>query len=681
MPLFRSLSRCTAALFLTAVCAAPAIAAPSHPLDPLSTAELAVLKKVIQNSKKFTPNAIFSWVQLKEPSKRAVLDFRYGQPFGRAADVIAIEPKKKSSFEAVVDLRAKKLISFKKLKSLQPFLSFSEFDKANAAIDADPRIKKALVKRGYVIPGKVSDTIYLDPYAPGEDEWLEKHPMRAMRILFADKSGGTNIYGPYLEGMMAIVNLDTGKVAHFVNENAPGNPHIKAPHDVFSPQIRGRQRQGLKPMTISMPKGASYTLQGNHVKWQGWDFRYSFNLREGLVLHQLGFRDKGKLRPILYRAAISEMLVPYSDPSTTWLWREFFDEGEYGLGLNSTDVRAGKELPNNAQTIGAMLPDEELAPSDYPNRIFIYERDGGPFVFHKQWTDGTRVYARGRELVIGFVATLGNYDYFYNWVLKQDGSFQFATDLEGLVLNKTVKGIQCEVCRDQSAGGPGETYEGSGDEKFGTLMDDHILAVNHQHWINLRLDFDVDGPTNAVKECNTKPLPYDRVYNPLGRAFTVTHSIFATEKDAERNANMETNRCWVVYNPAMKSKLGHPTGYLIEPVTNTTTSIPRNRFGEEVGFTGKHFWTTVNKPNEMYAAGRFPNQAPPGYKDTLPNYAGKESVYKKDLVVWYSLGYTHITKPEDYPIMPSGHVEVDFKPKGFFTRSPALDLLTLEKGE
>jgi primary-amine oxidase len=56
-----------------------------------------------------------------------------------------------------------------------------------------------------------------------------------------------------------------------------------------------------------------------------------------LVLHQIAFDDQGKLRSICYRASISEMLVPYSDPSPGWIWREFFDSGEYGLGSPTLD--------------------------------------------------------------------------------------------------------------------------------------------------------------------------------------------------------------------------------------------------------------------------------------------------------------------------------------------------------
>jgi primary-amine oxidase len=126
------------------------------------------------------------------------------------------------------------------------------------------------------------------------------------------------------------------------------------------------------------------------------------------------------------------MLVPYSDPSKSRVWREFFDSGEYGLGYVSTEVNAGKDLPENAVTLNAVLPTESLELSrDYPNRVFFYEQDGGGLFAHTQAEDGSRIYARAKELVTGFVATVGNYDYLYKWVFRQDGTFSFEAELHG----------------------------------------------------------------------------------------------------------------------------------------------------------------------------------------------------------------------------------------------------------
>jgi primary-amine oxidase len=39
-------------------------------------------------------------------------------------------------------------------------------------------------------------------------------------------------------------------------------------------------------------------------------------------------------------------------------------------------------------------------------------------------------------------------------------------------------------------------------------------------------------------------------------------------------------------------------------------------------------------------------------------------------VVWYSLGSSHVARPEDFPLMPSKKLSVVFHPEGFFERNP-----------
>ena len=60
--------------------------------------------------------------------------------------------------------------------------------------------------------------------------------------------------------------------------------------------------------------------------------------------------------------------------------------------------------------------------------------------------------------------------------------------------------------------------------------------------------------------------------------------------------------------------------------------------------------------------------APPNYQDTLIRWAGEDSVYDRDIVVWYS------PRPEDYPVMSNARIGVTFHPDGFFQRNPAVGL-------
>jgi primary-amine oxidase len=70
----------------------------------------------------------------------------------------------------------------------------------------------------------------------------------------------------------------------------------------YAAESLGPLRQDLKPLEISQPEGPSFTVDGYEVRWQKWRFHVGFTSREGLVLHQLGYEDKDRIRPILHRA-------------------------------------------------------------------------------------------------------------------------------------------------------------------------------------------------------------------------------------------------------------------------------------------------------------------------------------------------------------------------------------------
>jgi primary-amine oxidase len=107
---------------------------------------------------------------------------------------------------------------------------------------------------------------------------------------------------------------------------------------------------------------------------------------------------------------------------------------------------------------------------------------------------------------------------------------------------------------------------------------------------------------------------------------------------------------------------------------NAMTIFPPERRQGSAGFTAHHVWVTPYRAGELFAGGPYPNQSPPDYADTLLRYAGEDSVYDRDIVVWYSLGMTHFPRVEDYPVMSSARLGVTFHPDGFFARNPALGL-------
>ena len=83
----------------------------------------------------------------------------------------------------------------------------------------------------------------------------------------------------------------------------------------YYPEDNGPLRTDLKPLEITQPEGPSFEVEGNLVRWQKWSLRVGMDPLEGLVLWTVGYEDGGRVRPIVYRASVSEMVVPYGTPA------------------------------------------------------------------------------------------------------------------------------------------------------------------------------------------------------------------------------------------------------------------------------------------------------------------------------------------------------------------------------
>src|SRR4029077_951464 len=127
--------------------------------------------------------------------------------------------------------------------------------------------------------------------------------------------------------------------------------------DFFDPKVVGPTRRPLKPLVIRQPGGRDFEVRGHEVRWQNWRFRYGLHPREGLVLYTVGYEDGGRVRPILYRASVAEMVVPYGDPGGAWFFRNSFDAGELGLGVNASSLKPGVDCPANCSLFDAVFAD------------------------------------------------------------------------------------------------------------------------------------------------------------------------------------------------------------------------------------------------------------------------------------------------------------------------------------
>ncbi|HZH33572.1 MAG TPA: primary-amine oxidase [Pyrinomonadaceae bacterium] len=642
-------------LFVPLVSVAAA-AETAHPLDALSAEEISNAVKVLQTASNFPKTALFSTVVLNEPPKAEVLNFKPGAKFRREAFAIILDRERNKTYEGVVDLRAGKVLSWKEIAGVQPLVFQGEYEVLQELVKADPRWQAAIRKRGITDFEQVA----VDGWAVGQVP--ERFTGRLLRGLSYFKGESANYYRRPIEGIVAIVNMNSRKV---VDVTDTGVVPISRTSQDFDEKSVGKLREKPKPLVITQPEGASYQIDGQEVVWQKWRFRYTMHPREGLVLHTIRYDDDGKTRPILYRASLSEMVVPYGDPDENWRWRAAFDVGEYSVGRLASPLEPKLDAPENAALINATFADDEGKPYELENAVGIYERDGGILWKHYDSVSGKNETRRARDLVMFFIATIGNYDYAVNYIFKQDGSMEVDLALTGIMLAKGV--------REKRADSDHNSHNSMQKGATGHLVAENIVAPHHQHFFSFRLDFDVDGTNNSVTELNTSAMPAG-ANNPFLNGFLMRETMFRTEGEAQRKMDMQAARVWSVMNPAAKNSLGHNTSFILVPGANSLPFIaPEASVRKRAGFINNHFWATRYNAQELSAAGVYPNQSKGG--DGLPQFvANNEAIENTDVVVWYTLGVTHIPRPEEWAVMPVTHVGFKMIPGAFFSRNPALDV-------
>ncbi|HEU5423158.1 MAG TPA: primary-amine oxidase [Nitrolancea sp.] len=626
----------------------------AHPLTPLSVEEIEQALGILRAARPFEAGTRVASVALREPPKAAVLAYP-GEPVEREAAVLLLDKPGGAVHEAVVSLSrgggGGELRAWRDLPGVQPPIMGEEFASCEAAIKADPRVLEALARRGVTD----LDLVMVDPWSAGYYGGAHDDPERGRRLVRAlcwvrPRPGGHGYAHP-IDNLAILCDLNTLEVIEI--EDFGVVPVPQTPGEYAGDSL-GPPRADLKPLEIHQPEGPSFQVDGYEVRWQKWHFRVGFTPREGLVLHTLGYQDGGRERPILYRASLAEMVVPYGDPHPAQWRKNAFDAGEYAIGTLVNSLELGCDCLGEIHYFDAALADGDGRAQTVRNAICLHEEDAGILWKHLDFRTGATEVRRSRRLVISWIATVGNYEYGFYWYLYQDGTITFEIKLTGIVSTGALP--------------PGERTP------FGQLLSpDGLYGPIHQHFFSLRLDLDIDGPLNSVYEIHTESVPLGPE-TPHGNAYRTYSELLESEQGAQRVIDPLAARYWKVVNPNSLNAVGEPVGYRLLPHSNVLPfAQPSAAVMARAGFMAKHLWVTPYAPDELYAAGEYPNQHPGGAG--LPAWtAADRSVAETDVVLWYTLGSHHPVRLEDWPVMPVQTVGFTLQPQGFFDANPALDV-------
>jgi primary-amine oxidase len=622
-----------------------------HPLDPLTPAEFAATTATLRSAGHVTDSFRFAAIELIEPAKVDVLAFTAGErdaaSLGRRARAIVWDRATNVTHEGVVDLAADppSVLSFDAVPGVTPNFTVDEWHECDEILRAHPDVQAALATRGITD----MELVLIDVWTYGKPLMPPQYDDRRLGWcdVWTRNSPTANPYANPVSGLHLLVDMNTMELLEvedsFVAEPQP----VMGEYD---PElVPGMTLREVKPLEITQPDGPGFTLDGYELRWQNWSMRLGFNYREGPVLFQVAYDG----RPVAYRMSFAEMVVPYRDPTVDHYRRTAYDIGEWGLGVMTTSLELGCDCLGEIVYVDAALTDSKGEPYTITNAICLHEEDNAVLWKHVDGVTGAQV-RRQRRMVVSCHVTVANYEYLVYWRFYQDGNIECEVRATGIMVTTPIP-------------------EGQDSSPYGTTVDVRTYAPFHQHFLVARLDLDVDGTDNSVLEVDTVVPPMDES-NPYGLAVTTRSTLVASEAEAARDFDWHTQRGWKVVNPSRTNASGLTCGYKLVPGACFPALMdPASPQFQRFPVVGHQLWVTAHHDDERWPCGDYPTQSADDQGMTRW-VADDEPLENTDVVLWYVFGIHHITRPEEWPIMPVDAISFWLKPFGFFDRNPSLDV-------
>ncbi len=602
---------------------------------PLTDSEISQAVSVVWRDGGLDASAWFETISLDESQQF---------PDQRGAYVCCYEPSSNRTLSGVVLFASDTLHHWRHLEGVQARIVPDEFAMACELARNNEDFLEALKLRGLDDASRV----LIESWSAGNFGNPEEQNQRiAYGHCWLMNDAGDNPYARPIANLHPVFDLAAQEIIRIDDFGV-----VPIPPDP-GPIRRPEQRDDLREIAITQPEGPSFEVDGYRVKWHDWELQIGFAQRDGLVLYDIGFNDKGRLRPIMKRAAMAEMVVPYGDPRGANFRRNAFDTGEYGIGGSLDSLTLGCDCLGYIRYFDVWTHDWQGTPRLIKNAVCMHEEDFGIQWKYSVPAAGQSTVTRSRRLVVSSIATIGNYVYGFFWYFYMDGTIGVEVKATGIPFPSAL--------------------EGGKPSPYGRTIGDQIESHVHQHVFSFRFDMALDGERNSVSEINFSAAPTGDD-NPYGNAILTEETRFETEQQAQREINARSSRYWRVLNPNVNNRYGDPVAYKLLPGANSFPfQHPDSSMGQRAAFMYKHLWVTPYVADELYPAGWFPNQHAGG--DGLPKWTeANRAIDNESIVVWHTLNYHHWPRPEDWPVQPVVYASFHWMPDGFFDENPTMDV-------
>ena len=346
------------------------------------------------------------------------------------------------------------------------------------------------------------------------------------------------------------------------------------------------------------------------------------------------------------------MNIPYADPRHPFHKKAAFDLGDAGAGVMANNLKLGCDCLGSIHYLSAVLSNDKGEPTPMENVVCVHEQDAGIGWKHTNYRTGRAAIVRNRELVVQSIITVSNYEYILAFIFNQAGEVVYEVRATGILSTQPInEGISVP---------------------WGTVVHPGVLASHHQHIFSLRVDPMIDGHDNRLVYEEAHAMPRSD-FNPHGVGYTVEETV--VENSCGLDIDYETNRTFKIQNAAVRNPVnGKPVAYKIQaPPFQKLLADPDSFHHKRAEFADHNIYVTKYQDGELYAGGKYTNQSRGGAG--VRAWANRrENVKDTDLVVYVQFGLQHVTRIEDFPVMPCEIIKVALKPVNFFDKNPAIDV-------
>jgi primary-amine oxidase len=594
----------------------------AHPLDPLSGDEFSAVASILRREHGVGADPVtsdlgwrFASIQLAEPGKPELQAFHDGgPPPPRRAEVICLHRSSNATYKSVVSLTDDRVESFEHIPGVQANFTVDEFVECDTLLRTHPDVIAALAEHGVTD----MDLVFFDTWTYGDAVTPPEY--RDRRLGWSDSwvkaAPGANPYANLISGLHCVIDLNSMELLRVEDSGPFSGGGVEMP-EVMGEYVPSRIPPRIRSASRREPLKPLHITQPEGP---------SFALDGNLLRWQ------------------------------NWSLRVGFNYRE-GMTLHTVRYRDGDRNRSVAHRLSfaeMIVPYRDPSADHYRRTAF----DIG-------------------EWGLGFMTTslelgcdcLGEIRYLDAVLHNSQGEPYTVTNAiciheeDNAVLWKHVDAdTGAEVRRMRRL-----------------TVSFHVTVANYEYLVYWRLyqDGNIECEVRATGIMVTTPVAPEPIGpdNPHGLSLVVRNVALRTESQAKQDVNFATQRSWKVVNTNVVNGLGtHPSYKLVPTGAIPPMLDPESPVLGRANVIGHTLWVTPNRPDERWPAGEFVNQSA---RDTgLGRWTlANRSIENTDVVMWYVFGIHHITRPEDWPVMPLDVVSFWLKPFGFFDRNPSLDVV------